>query len=79
MEKLKEAYKILESDKDVVVLSATITQRQKKDLENKVPDLENQRATTNKRVEELEMQNSLVDKKLKVENEKQLDISPFRN
>ena len=69
----------MESDKDVVVLSATITQRQKKDLENKVSELENHRDTTNKRFEEQEMQNNFLDQQLKVENEKQLDISPFRS
>ena len=34
LDKLKEAYKILESDKDALVLSATITEREKKDLES---------------------------------------------
>ena len=38
-----------------------------------------QKGTTDKRVEELEIQNSLLDMNLKAENEKQLDISPFRN
>ena len=79
LEKLKETYQILESDKDALVLSTTITEREKMDLEQKVSELENQRATTDKRVEELEMHNSFLDQQLKVENEKQLDISPFRN
>ena len=70
MEKLKEAYKILESNKDALVLSTTITERDKRDLENKVSELENQRATTDKTVEKLEMENSFLDCKLKVENEK---------
>ena len=35
--------------------------------------------TTDKRVEELEIQNSLLHKQLKAVNEKQLDIAPFCN
>ena len=69
----------MQSDKDALVLSANITEAEKKDLERKVLELEKQRATTDKRVEELEIQNSLLDKQLKVANKKQLDITPFHN
>ena len=39
LERLKEAYQILQSDKDALMLSATITEGEKKDLEDKVEDL----------------------------------------
>ena len=47
------------------MFSATITDGEKKDMEDKV--------------EELKTQNRLLVEKLKVANEKQLDIAPFRN
>ena len=36
LERLKEAYQILQSDKDALVLLATMTKGEKRDLENKV-------------------------------------------
>ena len=38
---LKEAYQILQSDKDALVLSANIIEGEKKDLERRVLELEN--------------------------------------
>ena len=79
LEKLKDAYKILETEKDALVLLATITEGEKKDLERKVLELEKKKYTANKRVEELEIQKSLLDKQIKEENEIQLDVAPFQN
>ena len=42
-------------------------------------EIQNQKYTTDKRIKELEIQNSLLVEKLKVENEKKLDMAPFRN
>ena len=39
LETLKDAYKILQSHKDVLILSSTITDGEKKDLEDKVADI----------------------------------------
>ena len=39
-ERLKKAYQALESDKDTLVLSVTITDGEKKDLESKILELE---------------------------------------
>ena len=66
LERLKEAYQILQSDKDALVLSANITEGEKKNLERKVLELENKKDTADKRIEELEIQNSLLDKQIKV-------------
>ena len=55
MKRLKEAYQILQLDKDALVLSANITEGEKKDLERKVLELEKKKDTTEKRVEELEI------------------------
>ena len=65
LERLKEAYQILQSNKCALILSATIAKGEKKDLEDKVADLRTQ--------------NHLLVEQLKVANEKQLDIAPFRN
>ena len=65
LERLKEAYQILQSDKYSLIFSATITKGEKKDLEDKVADVRTQ--------------NHLIVEKLKVANEKQLDIAPFHN
>ena len=76
-ERLKRAYKVLESEKDALILSVAITEGEKRDLESKISELEMQKDTTNKRIEELETQNSLLEKQIKLENEKQPDITPF--
>ena len=65
LEILKERCQILQSDKDALILSATITEGEKRDLENKV--------------EYLRTQNHLLVEKLKMASEKQLDIVPFCN
>ena len=65
LERLKEAYQILHVQKYALLLSATITEGEKKDMEDKVEDLQTQ--------------NYLLVEQLKVENEKQFDIAPFRN
>ena len=78
-EKLKEAYKMLESYKNVLTLSVAINEGEKRDLEIKVLELEKKKATTDKRVEELETQNILLKEQLRVENEKNLDVTPFYN
>ena len=79
MERLKEAYQILQSDKDALVLSANITEGEKSDLEGKVLELETKKDTTDKRIKELEIHNSLIAEQLKVANEKQLNIAHFCN
>ena len=65
LERLKEAYQILKSDKDSLILSATITEGEKNVLEDKVVDIRTQ--------------NHLLVEKLKMASEKQLDIAPFYN
>ena len=42
LERLNEAYQILHVEKYALVLSATITEGEKKDLEDKVEDLKTQ-------------------------------------
>ena len=39
-ERLQEAYKVLESEKEALVLSNTITEGENKDLESKILELE---------------------------------------
>ena len=53
LERLQEAYQILEAERDALVLSNTIISGEKKDLEGKISGMEMQRATTNTQAEEL--------------------------
>ena len=77
LEKLKGAYKILESDKFSLTLSIEITEGEKRDLEGNFSELEKQKSVANKRTEELEDLNSLLEEKIKVFKEKKLDLIPF--
>ena len=52
LERLKEAYQILQSDKDALILLANITEGEKRDLEGKVLELEKQIDTTDKRIKD---------------------------
>ena len=52
-ERLQEAYQVLESEKEALVLSNIIIDREKKDLEGKISGLEAQRAVVDKKTEEL--------------------------
>ena len=47
-ERLQEAYQVLESEKEALVLSNTIIDGEKKDLEDKVSDLEAQKVVVDK-------------------------------
>ena len=55
----------MQSDKYALIISATITKGEKKDSEDKVANIRTR--------------NHLLVEQLKVENEKQQDIAPFRN
>ena len=46
LERLKEAYQILHVEKDALVLFATITEGEKKDMEDKVEDLKKSKPFT---------------------------------
>ena len=76
-EKLQKAFTYLEWEKDALVISVTITEGEKKDLESKILELETQRSTINRqieelrtRVEELEEQNRILENQLKAANER---------
>ena len=75
--RLQEAYQVLESEKEDLVLSNTINDGEKKDLENKISELEAQKAATSKQGEELnawvvelEAQNNSLEIQLKEVNER---------
>ena len=85
LERLQEAYQILEVERDALVLSNTIISGEKKDLEGNISGLETQKATTDTqeeelraRVAELEAQNNSLEVQLKATNERKIDISPLR-
>ena len=69
----------MESGKVALTLSIEITEGEKRDLEGKFSELEKQKSIANKRTEELEDLNSLLEEKLKVFKEKQLDLIPFHS
>ena len=50
---LQEAYQVLESEKEALVLSNTITEGEKKDLENKISELDAQKVATDRQAEEI--------------------------
>ena len=56
LERLQEAYQVLEAENEALVLSNTIIDGEKKDLEGKISRLDTQRAATDKQVEELKAQ-----------------------
>ena len=67
------------------MLSNAISEAEKKDLENKIWEVEAQKAGTDKqaeelkaRVAELEAQNSSLEIYLKVSNEQQVNITPLQ-
>ena len=76
-ERLREACQAIELDNDALILLSEITKGEKRDLESKVSDLETQKKVANQRPKELETQNNLLDKKLKVANEKHANVTPF--
>ena len=68
---------MLESDKDALKLSVAITEGEKRDIERKVSELEEQKVTADKRAEEIEIQNNSLVEQLKVAKEKKFDITPI--
>ena len=60
----------LQSNKDALVLSISIIEGEKKDIEKQVVEAEKKGDTTNKRKEEIEAQNSLLREQLQVAKEK---------
>ena len=67
------------------MLSITIVEGEKKEFENKISRLEAQKSVTNRQAEELrdrvgdlETRNNSLETQLKTTNERQLDITPFR-
>ena len=55
-ERLQEAYQVLELEKEALILSNTIIDGEKKDLEGNILGLEAQRDATDKQAEELKAQ-----------------------
>ena len=79
IEKSKEACQILQSDKDALILSINIIEGEKKYPEKQVEEAEKKGDATNKRIEELEAQNLLLEEQLQEAKEKHMDITPFWN
>ena len=79
IEESKEEFQALQSNKDALVLSMNIIEGEKKYLENRIIEAVQKGDMTNKRIEELESQNLLLKEQLQVVEEKQMDITPFRN
>ena len=52
-ERFQKAYQVLESEKDSLVLSNNIAEGEKNDFRNQISQLEAQKATTDRQVEEL--------------------------
>ena len=84
LERLQEAYQILEEGKEALALSNTIIDGEKKDLESNIAGLETQTILANKEVEDLkapvtklEAQNSSLEVLFKAGNEKKMDITPL--
>ena len=77
LEKFREACPIMQSDKDALVFSINIIEGEKRDLEKRVLEVEKKGEAANRRVEELEVQNNLLNEELQATKEKQLDITPF--
>ena len=67
IEKSKEACQTLQSDKDSLILSISIMEGEKKDLEKQVVEVEKKGDVASKRIEELEAQNILLREQLQVE------------
>ena len=85
LERLHEAFQVLEAENDDLVLSNNIIDGENKDLERKILGLGSQRAATNKQPEELkawvtelEAQNSSLEIQLKTTNERKIDVTPLR-
>ena len=85
LERLQEAYQVLEAEREALVLSNTMIDGEKKDLEGKISGLETQRAAADKqveelkaRVEELEAQNNYLEVLFKETNERKIDITPLQ-
>ena len=60
IDKSKEACQTLQSDRDALVLSISIIEGEKKDLEKQVVEAEKKGDATSKRIEELEAQKILL-------------------
>ena len=60
-------------------MSSSIIEGEKRDLESNVTEFEKQKNATNQRAKELETKNNLLDKQLKIANEKQADVTPFHS
>ena len=75
----KVEFKTLLSDKDALVLSASIIEGEKKYLEKQIIEAGKKGDMANKRIEELKAQNLSLKEQLQVVEEKQMVITPFRN
>ena len=83
-ENLQKDYQHLESEKDAMVLSVTISEGEKKDFERKISELEARKYAATRqmgeiriRVEVMEEQNKMLEDQLQTDNESQLGITPF--
>ena len=79
IEESREEFQTLLSDKEALVLSVNIIEGEKKYLEKHIREAVQKWDTANKRIEELEAQNLSLKEQLQVAEEKQMDITPFRN
>ena len=79
IEESKEEFQTLQSDKDSLVLSVNIIEGEKKDLEKQIIEAGKKGDMANKRIEELKAQNLSLKEQLQVAEEKQMEITPFRN
>ena len=78
-------YQALDSEKEALELSTTIMEGEKKNVENNISELEAHKYAPSRQEEELrawvgelEARNNSLEIQLKVANEWQLDITPFR-
>ena len=85
LQRLQEAYQALELKKEALVLSNTIIDGEKKDIEDNILELEAQKVVADKQAEELkdwvadlEAWNNSLETQLKVENEWKVDITPLQ-
>ena len=85
-ESLQKEFQDLEIDRDSLVVQMTIMEGEKKDFEEKIAELEwhksaaiRQVGELRTQVEELVAQRGYFEAQLSIENDRQLDITPFHD
>ena len=83
-EKLQQEYLILEEERDTLKLSNANLSKEKRELENKIAEMQAQRSIVDQQTEQyeaqvdgLEVQKSSLEVLLKVANEQRTDIAPL--